>query len=186
MRAIVTWSLGMVISWTASTSAAQSAPAASSPAPDLHRTPPPYYELYPDHLPYRNGDPVPLGYLVEKNTTRGWGIVGGSIALGVFYTYGILAVRQSSSGAAWMFLPVVGPPGLFITNSRHCNPRCAGMEQSAVVVDAVGQAAGAALLIWGLASWRLRLVRQDLVHPEAFVGPMPVGSGYGVGALGSF
>jgi hypothetical protein len=83
-------------------------------------------------------------------------------------------------------LPVVGPPALIITNSRHCDPRCAGLEQSAVIIDAVGQAAGAALFIWGLSSWRLRLVRQDLVHPQALVTPMRVGSGYGVGAVGSF
>jgi hypothetical protein len=173
MRVGVACSLGVVIGLRASTSSAQSAP-------------PPYYELYPEHLPYRKGDPIPVGYQVEKNTTRMWGIFAGSITVGVLYTYGLLAVR-GGTGTSWMALPVIGPSALWITHKNHCNPRCYGIEQTPLVVDAVGQAAGAALFIWGITSWRLRLVREDLVHPEALVvSPMQVGTGYGVGALGSF
>ncbi len=127
-----------------------------------------------------------MGYVVEKNTSRTWGIVGGAVALGVFYTYGLVTVRGGSEGAAWLFLPVVGPPGLLITHADKCKSRCYGMDRTSIIIDAVGQAGGAALFIWGLSSWRLRLVREDLVHPQAFVMPMLVGSGYGVGAVGSF
>jgi hypothetical protein len=168
-------------SWAGTVVAEPAAPPADAP-----RTPPPYYELYPDHLPYVKGEPIPFGYKVEKNSLRTWGIVTGSISLGVFYTYGLFSVKGGREGAAWLFLPVVGPSVLLFTNSKHCKPRCAGLEQGSVIVDAVGQAAGAALLIWGITSWRWRLTREDLTHPQAFVTPMPVGSGYGVGALGSF
>jgi hypothetical protein len=176
MRGFVAGSLGLALALGGGTAAAEETPPAR----------PPYYELYPDYLPYRTGDPIPAGYSVEKNNTRTLGIVGGSVALGVFYTWGILAVRSSSNGATWMFLPVVGPSALILTHSKHCDPRCAGMEQGAVIVNAVGQAAGAALFIWGISSWRTRLVRQDLNQPQAFVTPMLMGSGYGVGAVGSF
>jgi hypothetical protein len=148
--------------------------------------PPPYYELYPEHLPYETGEPIPAGYVVEKNSTRVWGILTGSIVLGVFYTYGLLSVKGGSKGTEWLLLPVVGPTGLLVTRKNHCSPRCYGIEQGSLIIDAVGQTAAAAVLTWGLASWRVRLVREDLTKPQALVTPMLVGSGYGVGALGSF
>jgi hypothetical protein len=183
MRTSVAWSLALAIGSWAASSAAQTAVA----SPEPQRTAPPYYELYPEHLPYRNGDPIPAGYQVETNTNRTWPIVTGSITIGVFYLYGLLSVRSAGDqGAEWMLAPVIGPSALLLTNSKHCDPRCHGMDLSTVVITAVGQAGGAALVIWGLSSWRMRLVREDLVHPQAFVAPMPVGSGYGLGALGSF
>jgi len=171
----------MAIAAFSSTSAAQSTPASSAARPL-----PPYYELYPDHLPYETGEPIPAGYAVEKNSYRTWAIGTGAIALGVFYTYGLLSVRRLRGETNWLLLPVVGPSGLLFTDEDHCKPSCRGMEQASVIVDAVGQAAAASLLIWGLSAWRVRLVREDLVHPQAMVVPMVVGSAYGVGAVGSF
>ena len=149
-------------------------------------TPPPYYDLYPDNLPYEKGQPVPNGYVVEK-TSGTWAIVIGSVAVGVFYTYGLLATKRSDGDAAWLFLPVLGPPALLVTHRGHCKPRCFGIEQGSLVVDAIGQAAGAALFVAGFALSGSRLVREDLARPRALVvAPMQVGSGYGVGAVGSF
>jgi hypothetical protein len=177
MRGSIACCVAWAITLCCGTAAAQATP----PARPL-----PYYELYPEYLPYTTGEPVPAGYLVEKNTNRTWGIAAGAATVGVLYTYGLLAVNRVRREANWLFFPVVGPTALLVTHDDHCKPSCFGMKQSAVVIDAIGQGAGAALFIWGVASWRLRLVRYDLVHPQAVVGPMPVGSGYGVGALGSF
>jgi hypothetical protein len=176
MRGSIACPLALAISLGPGRSAAQATPPAA----------PPYYELYPEYLPYRTGEPVPAGYLVEKNTSRNWGIAAGAATVGVFYTYGLIASHSLKREGSLLLFPVIGPTALLITHRDHCKPRCYGMEQSAVVIDAIGQAAGATLFIWGVASWRLRLVREDLVRPQAVIGPMPVGSGYGVGAVGSF
>jgi hypothetical protein len=184
MRASLPCTLVTVVVVFSNAAAAQPAPIASAAAPSPSA--PPYYELYPDHLPYSTSEPVPAGYVVEKDSTGTWGIVTGSIVLGVFYTYGLLAMK-GGKGANWLFLPVVGPSGLLLTDSRHCKPRCHGLEQGTLIVDAVGQAGAAAFFIWGLTSWRQRLVREDLAKPRSLVvTPMVLGSGYGVGALGSF
>lgn len=155
------------------------------PAADPGWTAPPYYDLYPEYLPYEKGQPVPAGYIVEKNNQT-WALVTGSAVVGAFYTYGLFAVHYRND-ASWLFLPVVGPLGLMAARSNHCNPKCFGMEQSALIVDAVAQSAGTALFIWALATRGQRLVREDIARPRAlFVTPVTIGSGYGVGAVGSF
>jgi hypothetical protein len=149
--------------------------------------PPPYYDLYPETLPYEQGQPVPLGYVVEK-THGTWGIVAGSILVGAFYTYGLLAARNLEGEGLLLAVPVLGPPALLATRRNHCKPRCFGIEQDTLIIDSVGQGVGATLFILGLTLEGSKLVRQDLAGPRAtgMLVPIRVGSGYGVGAVGSF
>ena len=58
------------------------------------------------------------------------------------------------------------------------------MVRTYLVLDAIGQVTGATLLITGLSLTRRRLLRDDIAGVT--VTPMPVGSGYGLGAFGTF
>src|SRR5207248_8479364 len=133
------------------------------------------------------GQPVPLGYVVEK-THGTWGIVAGSILVGAFFTYGLLAAKNVQGEGLLLAVPVLGPPALLATRRNHCKPKCFGIEQDALIIDSVGQGVGATLFILGLTLEGSKLVRQDLAGPRAtgMLVPIRVGSGYGVGAVGSF
>jgi hypothetical protein len=53
-----------------------------------------------------------------------------------------------------------------------------------LVLDGLMQTSGAAMFIVGMAVRRKRLLRQDVA--DLTITPMPVGSGYGLGAFGRF
>jgi hypothetical protein len=182
--------LGFLVGTTATVAGAQAKPEARR-----SWTPPPYYDLYPETLPYERGQPVPAGYVVQK-THGTWGIVAGSILVGTFYTYGFLASKNLDGDGLFLALPVVGPPALLLTHKNHCKPRCYGLEQTTLIIDSVGQGLGATFFILGLSLEGAKLVREDLATPpgtepkvsptELRLAPIWVGSGYGVGAAGSF
>ncbi|HEU4538098.1 MAG TPA: hypothetical protein VFS00_28450 [Polyangiaceae bacterium] len=129
---------------------------------------------------YRQGAPVPLGYHADTRVRRGL-IIGGAVPLGVLYTLTMLTaagMSEAGAGGEVLYVPVLGPfLQMASTSSQTGN--------SVLLLDGLGQAAGAAMLIAGLAWPKTILVRNDLGHVR--VTPMPVGSsGGGLSLVGTF
>jgi hypothetical protein len=149
-------------------------------------------------LPYEEGEPVPLGYRVVKQTRRGL-VIAGSIVGGIAYGFSIVGATSDDfnhkSGS--LLVPVLGPwimlalggakdvPSTgycFDTSSSSCGSR-SGLR-GVLVLDGLMQGAGAAMLIVGIAVPKTRLVRKDVTLSML---PMPLGKdGYGLGAVGQF
>lgn len=149
-------------------------------------------------LPYEDGDPVPAGYRLVKRPRRGL-VIAGSIVGGIGYGFGILGATSADfehkSGA--LMVPVLGPwlmmalggakdepctYGTYGTYSSDCGSK-AGLR-TLLVLDGMMQAAGATMLIVGLAVPTTRIIRKDVTVSFA---PMSLGKeGYGLGAIGQF
>lgn len=155
---------------------------------------PPGYQP-PFELPYSAGDPIPAGYrLVEEPryglVTAGWVLAGVTYGLGA--ASAVSANFRNASG--FMLVPFVGP---WLTLGRRDHARCSDSDDAedglrcvgdvflvaGIVADGLLQAGGAAMLFSGYFSKRRKLVRGDLAWS---FGPRPVGSGYGLGAGGTF
>ncbi len=151
----------------------------------------------PKSLPYEGGR-VPEGYHVDESVRRGPAI-GGAITFGVAYMMGITAASSYSfsNQSGWLALPLAGP---FITMWTREN-RCLSSSDTSsypstpceddkatvrmlLVLDGMAQVTGVALFAWGMSTTSKRLVRNDVTR--LVVAPTRVGSGYGLGALGSF
>jgi hypothetical protein len=143
------------------------------------------------------GNPIPQGYHPETRTRTGL-IVAGAVTFGTLYLISALvaaAGADSSSrvtysngqyvktsgenpvGALWV--PVVGP---FIQMGHEGN---SSVGNVVLVVDGLGQVAGATMLAFGLFSPRHVLVRNDLGTVR--VSPVGLGGGkVGWGLTGTF
>ncbi len=151
--------------------------------PQLPGAPPKTYRDMPRELPYEEGDPVPYGYRPETQIRKGL-VIGGAVTLGSLYlisaSIGSLAndIDSSSDQFTPLFFPVVGP---FITIGTASSE---GSGTFFLLIDGVGQSAGLAMLIAGLASPRTVLLRNDLA--EVRVAPVVVGDGQlGLGLVGT-
>lgn len=149
----------------------------------LPGAPPKTYRDMPAELPYEEGDPVPYGYRPETRIRKGL-VIGGAVTLGSLYlisaSIGSLAndIDSSSDEFTPLFFPVVGP---FITIKTADSE---GSGTFFLLIDGVGQSAGLAMLIAGLASPRSVLIRNDLA--EVRVAPVVVGDGQlGLGLVGT-
>lgn len=151
--------------------------------PALPGAPPKTYRDMPAELPYEEGDPIPYGYRPETRIRKGL-VIGGAVTLGSLYlisaSIGSLAKDIDSSSDAFtpLFFPVVGP---FVTIQTADSQ---GSGTFFLLIDGVGQTAGLAMLIAGIASPRSVLLRNDLA--EVRVAPVVVGDGQlGVGLVGT-
>lgn len=148
--------------------------------------PPPYYR-------YRSGDKLPEGYHIEQRPTTGL-LIAGYIVTGVPYAVGLLIALAAGfdNKSPWLLLPVVGPWITLGTRERACNEigdsgfdsaYCFGDRTTEWLlgIDGVIQAIGGSLVALGFIVTRSYAVRDQVSY---FVVPSPVGSGYGLKAVG--
>jgi len=149
----------------------------------------------PAVLPYVQGSPAPRGYVLEEYHPRGL-IIGGAVTLGVLYSISLSVAASNDFNRAngWLAVPVVGPFGWLATRKTPicgsgqytytCNEGDESSNRTMVALDGMGQVAGAAMLIAGLAITRkhwLLTEQQDIV-----VAPYTSSSGSGLNILGRF
>lgn len=155
----------------------------SGQGPALPGAQPKTYRDLPETLPYEEGDPVPYGYRPDTRIRKGL-VIGGAVTLGSLYlisaSFGSLATDVSSSGDDYrpLYVPVLGP---FITINTADSR---GSGTFFLLIDGVGQSAGLAMLIAGLAAPKSVLVRNDIA--EVHLSPVVVGDGQlGLGFAGT-
>ncbi len=146
----------------------------------------------PAVLPYVEGAPVPRGYVLEEYHPRGL-IIGGTVTLAVLYGLSFaVASTNFSSENGWFAVPVIGPFGWLATRKTPtcnnttdvtCNSDDSG-NRALAAFDGMGQVAGAAMLIAGLAITRKHLI---LVNPQDLVvAPYTSSTGSGLRLFGRF
>ena len=188
-------------------------PASAAPAPNTASpatAPPPATGQYPQPYPpttlppdydrdfrrrqelvmdYTDGQPVPPGYTVMERSRKGLTITG-SILLGVSYgiSLSVAAGSEYDDTYGWLAIPVAGPL-IASAQLEDCDAdgSCGdnGAERGFLMLDALAQGAGAAMLIIGLAVPKKVLVRNlaiDLTVRPALVA----GGAQGVELAGTF
>ncbi len=132
-------------------------------------------------LDYDDETPVPSGYHTETRVRKGL-VVGGAVTFGVMYlltAFGASVAHDVGGGADALYVPVLGP-FIQMGNSDSSSGRFL------LAVDGAAQAAGAAMLIYGIAAPKTVLVRNDLGLTTHIV-PMRMGNGgTGLGLVGTF
>lgn len=112
----------------------------------------------PDELPYRVGDPIPLGYHVEQSA-RGDTVAAGSVLFGL--AYGAAVAVGASDGfqnhKGFLLLPVFGPT--LTAATRTDEPRRVNL---AVIFES---ALDSALQIYGVGL----VLREELIPPTRIV-----------------
>jgi|HubBroStandDraft_6_1064221.scaffolds.fasta_scaffold414253_2 hypothetical protein len=136
--------------------------------------PPPMTVLPPPTLPYLEGEPVPQGYQIKGRPVRSM-VLAGAITFGSTYLVSaltaasLLAADSSDNGGyAALFAPLAGP--FAAIGTLHSS----GAGTLWLVLDGLGQVAGATMLIYGLAAEEKYLQRTPvavLTHPDVLVGP---------------
>lgn len=133
---------------------------------------------------FNEDGPIPAGYTPVERTRKGM-VISGSILFGSLYGLSALVAAADADSyrpdlqALWV--PAVGPfVQMFQTESAVGN--------FFLAIDGVGQTAGLAMFIYGLASPRTVLVRNDLaqVKPTVTVAPMSARGGGGLSLVGTF
>jgi len=129
---------------------------------------------------YQEGNPVPVGYHVESRVRRGM-VVGGSISFGIMYFFSALTAAVGSDAGVnnqALWIPGIGP-FIQIANSNSST------ERFFCGFDGLIQSAGIAMLVYGIASPKTVLVRNDL---GLVIRPMPftVRNGGGMALGGTF
>src|SRR5579883_1232901 len=107
---------------------------------------------------WEEGEPIPAGYHPVQRLRKG-AIVGGAVPFAILYFFSALvaAVAQDNGGdrsTMGLFVPVAGP---FITMTQTSS----SVANLFLVLDGLGQGAGAALVVYGLSSPKTVLVRDD-------------------------
>jgi hypothetical protein len=176
----------------------EAAPAAAAPAAAPVLT---EYELrrMPKRMKYREGYPVPDGYVISETPLRGL-MIGGIVMVGVPYLTGLViagSVNPSfGNQGGWLAVPVAGPwlTYLLRTNctSEFSNNVCDAdsvtlnqFTRTMLLLDGGIQTIGLAMGIMGAVFTRTELVRADLA--TFTVVPTQMGrGGYGLAAVGTF
>ena len=134
---------------------------------------------------WNDGDPVPPGYHAETRTRTGL-IVGGAVLFGTLYLLStfVAAVvsdaNQGKGGDNALYVPGVGPFIQMTTTSSATG-------NLVLAIDGAAQSAGLAMLIYGIASPKTILVRNDLGLSKPLVLPIRIGNdGYGLGFVAQF
>ncbi len=160
---------------------------------------PPAYAAQPPGMPVYGPEeitdvddsaPVPYGYTKVSRKRKGL-IIGGAVTLGVTYlTTAVVAtafvvggfvlfpVGSDSTKYTRLYLPVVGP---FLAIGQFDRPR----DQFYLAVSGLGQTAGALMLVYGIASPRRMLVRNDRLIVTS-VAPMIAPGATGLSVVGRF
>jgi hypothetical protein len=138
---------------------------------------------------WQEGEPVPPGYHPAQRMRKG-SIVAGAVTFGVLYFISVLVAAagtdvanasRSSNDLAGLFVPVIGP---FITMTKSST----AMGDVVLVMDGLGQTAGAILLVYGLTQPQTVLVRDAKFSPPPLL-PRPIllgKQGAGLGLVGTF
>ena len=114
-------------------------------------------------------------------------IVGGAVLFASLWLISILtasaaadAANGGSNGDASLFVPAAGP-FLQMANTSSSTGNVF------LAIDGIGQCAGIAMLIYGIASPRTFLLRNDLGFTQPLILPMKMGQdGYGAGLVAHF
>jgi hypothetical protein len=101
-------------------------------------------------IPYEDGDPIPPGYVLESRVKRGL-VIAGATTLGSLWIVsmigGAIAVDTGGGSEFWpLFVPVAGP---FIAIGTHDTTATSALL---FTINGLGQSAGLAMLIAGLAT----------------------------------
>ena len=156
----------------------------------------PMFRPRPTELPYNEGAPIPRGYMLQEYHPRGL-IIGGAVTLGVLYAISLSVASSNDFNTAngWLAVPVIGPFGWLAARKTpsnicgtgsytySCNNDDSG-NRTAVALDGMGQVAGAAMLIAGLAITRKHLILID--QSEVMVAPYASSTGSGLRIFGQF
>jgi hypothetical protein len=133
-----------------------------------------------------DGQPVPAGYRVSTKIRTGL-VVGGAVTFGVLWILtaipsAIVADVGQNQSVALGALPLAGPFALIgVTGGNSIT------ADLFFTLDGLGQIAGAAMLIAGLAAPRRVLVRTDVGHVTLMPKPMTFGrNSAGFGLAGTF
>lgn len=145
----------------------------------------------PKVLPYEEGQPVPPGYRLEERAHRGL-VIAGAATLGGLWLLSVLVASAvdslnrgytgDSTSVAWpLYIPVFGPfIGLGVFDGRS------NSGTLILVIDGLGQAGGAAMLIGGALTKQKRLVRTAEDKPTFTVLPTRMGThGMGLSLVGA-
>jgi hypothetical protein len=130
---------------------------------------------------WREGDPVPVGYHSVERVPKGL-FIGGAATFGSLYLLSALLAAMgdlNSSRHDAMYIPAIGP---FLVLSQ-------GVPQDTVVIfalDGIGQTAGLAMLVAGLASRTTVAVRNDVAATRVLPIPYFTERGAGLRWLGTF
>jgi len=150
------------------------------PAPDgrSYVQVPPGYQA-PLELPYRAGEPVPVGYRLVERPVRGL-VISGYLITGIGYGIGLLgaAAADFANESSWMLVPVLGPWLTLGTReyadcskrdddndgNTDYNAECTedALVISGLVMDGLMQTAGASLLLVGYLAKQKKLIREDM------------------------
>jgi hypothetical protein len=172
---------------TAGTVLGSEAPAhASPPAPERAPEVPASPLSAP---PWDSSQPAPPGYHVERRINRGL-VIAGSVVFGAAYLGivipSLIIAANGSPAAAVVTVPVGGP--FFYVAGALRGPDGVTTVAGLVVIDALVQAAGAGMLIGGLAGKRV-LATGPSRRSAAELAPVPLcfgSKGVGIGIAGTF
>jgi hypothetical protein len=146
----------------------------------------------PRELPYYEGEPAPQGYRLVERPRKGL-VIAGALSLGIPYaiSVSVAAGGQYNDTSGWLLIPVIGP---WITAAKirddHCDDTTSSCgdaqgERGLAAFDGLAQAAGAAMLVVGLAVPKRLWVRYAAT--ELSILPVRIGrEGYGVVGVGRF
>lgn len=147
----------------------------------------------PKTLPYIEGQPAPYGYHVHEKPKLGLIITGASLA-GVAYLTSFFAasIAGFDNQSGWLLVPGIGPFMTLATRDGECDSSesddsldclAEGTVTTLLVIDGLMQTAGGILLVLGLSS-KTKVYRRNDLAVE--IAPMRVGSGHGLGVVGTF
>ncbi len=168
----------------------QQYPPQQYPAP----RPAPYGYQAPYELPYKEGQPIPVGYHLTEQPRYGLAL-GGWLTLGIPYGISIIAASAGNfeNESTWLLLPVFGP---WMTLGRRDYGDCDDSSSDegltcvadvfvvmGLIMDGIAQAGGATMLIIGYTSTKKKLIRDDM---GLRISPRAIASGYGLMVSGDF
>jgi hypothetical protein len=133
-----------------------------------------------------DSQPIPPGYHVSTHVRTGM-IVGGAVLFASLWLISILTAAGAAdnanggpNGDASLFIPAAGP-FLQMANTSSSTGNVF------LAIDGIGQCAGVAMLIYGIAAPRTYLTRNDLGFTKPMILPMKMGQdGYGAGLIAHF
>jgi hypothetical protein len=131
---------------------------------------------------WNDGDPIPPGYHPTQRARTGL-IVGGAVMFGTLYFLSALVAAVASdagnTGDNALYLPGVGPFIQMTTTSSST-------ANLFLALDGAIQSGGIAMLIYGIATPKTVLVRNDLATTPVVL-PIRIGTdGYGLGVMAKF
>jgi len=147
------------------------------PAPLTQQTQPSYVPQSvalsgPAHMDWDDDRTPPPGYHLETRIRKGL-VIGGAVTFGTMYLFtalGAAAANDLGGSAGALYVPIAGP---FL----YMGETSSQSGKVLLAIDGIAQAAGAAMLIAGLAAPKTIAVRNDLAKIEIkpMIGPGTAG-----------